>query len=118
MKKTLILFAIIMAFVAIKPIKAKAQVPTQEYYHEITNELGTFKIWLYMTENNGIDHAYMMDPEFNTWPIIITWKVYAGGYGDNTPHVTEFSGMIYGYQIDWAGAFEPIENYQPIITAP
>ena len=117
MKKTLILFVMMLAFAVFKPISAKAQVPTQEYYHEVTNELGTFKIWLYVTENNGIDHVYIMDPEFNSWTAHITWKVYAGGYGATVAHVTEFSAYFAGYQIDWAGAFEPEYGYQPIITS-
>ena len=117
MKKTLILFAMMLAFAVIKPISAKAQTPTQEYYHEITNELGTFKIWLYMTENNGVDHVYIMDPDFNSWDVNIEWKVYGGGYGPNSAHVTEFSGVFSAYHIDWAGLFEPAEGYQPIITA-
>lgn len=116
MKKTLILFAIIMAFVAIKPIKAKAQVPTQEYYHEITNELGTFKIWLYMTENNGVDHVLIMDPEFNTWPVNIEFKVYGGGYGASSSIGTEFVGSFPGYHITWTGIFDPAYGYQPTIT--
>lgn len=118
MKKTLMLFALMLAFVVIKPAATKAQTPTQEYYHEITNELGTFKIWLFITENDGIDHAYIMDPEFNTWPVTISWKVYAGGYGVNSAHVTEFKGSFGAYNIEWAGPFEPEENYLPVITTP
>ena len=117
MKRTLILLSILLAFTSIKPSAVKAQTPTQEYYHEITNDLGTFKIWLYMTENSGVDHVEIMDPDFNTWSLNIESKVYGGGYGDQAPTVTEFSGSFPGYHINWAGSFDPAYGYQPTITA-
>ncbi|HTM98468.1 MAG TPA: hypothetical protein VL088_06995, partial [Pedobacter sp.] len=67
-----------------------------------------------MTENNGVDHVEIMDPAFNTWPVYIGWKIYAGGYGSS--QVTEFSGSFGGYTINWAGYFDPTYNYQPIIS--